>query len=106
MSFDGRVMTLEEAMDDIFRQIQVADNLNVEMRQLASLTEQQVEEEDDFKESVKFETQHPILSRAWFDFWRRSANGPNDHRNRAAILREWFASHKSQRKLKLAQEEG
>src|SRR3954452_2238384 len=56
VSFDGRVMTLEEALDDNFRQIQrMLTNLNVEMRQLAAKTEQEIDEDEDFKESVLFE---------------------------------------------------
>jgi hypothetical protein len=49
-------MSLEEALDENFRQIQrMLTRLNVEMRQLAAKTEQEIDEADDFKESVLFE---------------------------------------------------
>src|SRR5687767_511763 len=56
VAFDGRVMTLEAALDETMIGIQKQLNtLHVEMRRLAALTEQEVDEEEDFKESVAFE---------------------------------------------------
>ena len=49
-------MTMEQSLDENFRDIQkLLNQLHCEMRQGAALTEQEVNEDDDFKEAVLFE---------------------------------------------------
>ena len=52
---DVKEQTLEEALDYVMIEIQRRlNNLHMEMRRLACLTEQEIDEIDDFKESVLF----------------------------------------------------
>ena len=55
VAFNGQVMTLEESPDETMLKIQKQlNNLHVEMRRLAALTEQEINEEEDFRELVLF----------------------------------------------------
>ena len=106
VAFDGKVMSLEEALDENFRQIQkMLTGLHVKMRQLAALTEQEIDEDEDFRESVLFEDDA-------FDFvtgmvrlleeiplMARTITG-----TAPAECKEWYTAHKAARKAKLTQE--
>jgi hypothetical protein len=106
VTFDGRVMTLEEALDDNFRQIQrMLTNLNMEMRRLAAKTEQEIDEVEDFRESVLFEDVSFDLVTGMVRLLEeippmaRMITG-----NAPAECKEWYRLHKEQRKIKLTQE--
>ena len=106
--FDGKEQTLEEGLDSLMVKVHGGlNNLHMAMRRLASLTEQEIDELDDFKESVEFEDQS-------FDFVRGIVRNMKDIPVMAreitgkppAELKEWYAHHVAQRKLKIAMEEG
>ena len=55
MAFDGKVGTPNTALDYGMDSIQrLMNNLHMDMSKLASLTEQEIDESEDYKESVDF----------------------------------------------------
>jgi hypothetical protein len=106
VAFDGKVTSMEEALDENFRQIQrMLTGLHMKMRQLAALTEQEVDEETDFKESVLFED-------AAYDFVSGMVRLLEEIPPMARTItgtapkecKEWYTQHKEARKAKLAME--
>jgi hypothetical protein len=99
-------MSLEEALDENFREIQrKLTQLHVDMRQLAVLTEQEVDPVDDFKESVKFEDEASDQITGMVRLLEEIP--PMAHMITGTAppeCREWFAAHRAERKIKLAQE--
>ena len=58
VAYDGQVMTLGQSLDENFRGVQkLLNDLHVLMRQMAMCSEQEIDEDEDYKESVLFEDQ-------------------------------------------------
>lgn len=102
--FDGKVCTLEQALDDTMRQIQKNLNaLHVSMRQLAALTEQEIDEEADFKESVQFEDDASDWISGMVRLLEEIPPMAAKIRGTApAVCKEWYKAHVAERKVKLA----
>ena len=105
--FEGREQTLEEALDSCMQGIQKRlNNLHMEMRRLAALTEQEIDEVEDFKESVEFEDNAFDLVSGMIRLLKEIPLMARDITGTApAECKEWFAAHKEDRKVKLAAEE-
>jgi hypothetical protein len=99
-------MSLEDALDENFRMIQkMLTNLHVEMRRLAALTEQEVDENEDFRESVLFEDSSYDLVTGMVRLLEEIPPMAAEIRGKApAECKEWFIQHKAERKIKLARE--
>ena len=68
VAYDGQVMTLGQSLDENFRGVQkLLNDLHVLMRQMAMCSEQEIDEDEDYKESVLFEDQqYDIITRIVF----------------------------------------
>ena len=106
VAFNSQVMTLEEALDETMLGIQKQlNNLHVEMRRLAALTEQEIDEEDDFRESVLFEDSAYDLVNGMVRLLEEIPPMAAEIRGKAPPeCKEWFVAHKAERKIKLAAE--
>ena len=62
--FQGAEMSLEQALDTVCRSFQVCLNdLQLNLRQLTALEEQEIDEDDDFKAAVDLEDRPSTWSR-------------------------------------------
>jgi hypothetical protein len=104
--FNGEVVPPEQALDKGMIGIQrFLNNLHMEMRKLACLTEQQIDEEEDFRESVEF-AEHSsdlvtklvwLLDEVFLLVVRFQGKAPTE-------CKAWYVEHKAQRKVTLAAE--
>ena len=105
VAYDGRVMTMEQSLDENFRGIQrLLNDLHAAMRADCALVDQEIDDDEDFKEHVLHEDNvHDIISEMrrlldhlppMMDLTRGTT---------PAGCREWYRQHKEQRKLKIAQ---
>ena len=106
VAYDGQVMTLGQSLDENFRGVQkLLNDLHVLMRQMAMCSEQEIDEDEDYKESVLFEDQqYDIITRMVFLLeelipMAHTITGPPP-----ASCRDWLKSHKEERKVKLTRE--
>ena len=106
VAYDGQVMSLGQSLDENFRGIQkLLNDLHVLMRQMGMCADQEIDEDEDYKESVLFEDQqYDIVTRMVFLLeelipMAHTITGPPP-----ASCREWLKSHKEERKTKLARE--
>ena len=68
VAYDGQIMTLGQSLDENFRGVQkLLNDLHVLMRQMAMCMDQEIDEDDDYKESVLYEDQQcDIITRMVF----------------------------------------
>ena len=105
VAFNGQVMTLEEALDETMLGIQKQfNNLHVEMRQLAALTEQEIDEEEDFRESVLFEDSAYDLVNGMVRLLEEIPPMAAEIRGKAPPeCKEWFVKHVAEREILAAE---
>ena len=106
VAYDGQIMTLGQSLDENFRGVQkLLNDLHVLMRQMSMCMDQEIDEDDDYKESVLYEDQQcDIITRMVFLLeelipMAHTITGPAP-----ASCMEWLKSHKEERKSKLARE--
>ena len=103
---DGKEQTLEEALDYVMIEIQRRlNNLHMEMRRLACLTEQEIDEIDDFKESVLFRDTSVDYVTGLVRVLEEIPPMANDLVGKCPPeCKEWYTVHVAERKTKLAAE--
>ena len=103
---DGKEQTLEEALDYVMIEIQRRlNNLHMEMRRLACLTEQEIDEIDDFKESVLFRDTSVDYVTGLVRLLEEIPPMANDLVGKSPPeCKEWYTVHVAERKTKLAAE--
>ena len=103
---DGKEQTLEEALDYVMIEIQRRlNNLHMEMRRLACLTEQEIDEIDDFKESVLFRDTSVDYVTRLVRLREEIPPMANDLVGKPPPeCKEWYTEHVAERKTKLAAE--
>ena len=101
---DGKEQTLEEALDYVMIEIQRRlNNLHMEMRRLACLTEQEIDEIDDFKESVLFRDTSVDYVTGLVRLLEEIPPMANDLVGKSPPeCKEWYTVHVAERKTKLA----
>lgn len=106
VAYDGKVMTMEMALDENFRGIQrLLNDLHVGMRQAAALTEQQVDDEEDFREAVMYEDRDSDIITQMVRLLEELVPMNIMIRGTApAGCKDWYKEHKAARKIKLAAE--
>ena len=100
VSFQGKEMSLEEALDQTIRGVQNSLNdLQVALRQLANVEEQAIDTEEDFKEAVKLEDTTSDLVNDLVNLLEELPSIASDIRGRCPKeLKDWFTDHKLRRK--------
>ena len=106
VEYDGKVMTMEQSLDENFRGIQrLLNDLHVSMRADCALLDQEIDDEEDFKEHILHEdTATDIILNmerllSYFLPMMAMVRGTTP-----AGCREWYKQHKEERKQKLARE--
>ena len=96
VTYDGQVMTLGQSLDENFRGVQkLLNDLHVLMRQMAMSSDQEIDEDEDYKESVVFEDkQYDIITRMVYLLeelipMAHMITGPPP-----ANCRDWLEAHK------------
>ena len=104
--FEGRAQTLEEALDACMMGIgQRLTDLHMAMRHLASLTEQEIDEVSDFKESVEFEHRATDLVRNMVRLLEEIPPMAHEITGKPpAECKDWYSNLVTQRKAKLVTE--
>ena len=106
VSYQRREMTLEECLDECCRGIQGKLNeLQVALRNLAQISENEIDECDDFKQCVELEDQTIDLISGLTELLSELPGIASDIRgNSPKEMKDWYANHKAQRKLEKAKE--
>jgi len=104
VAYDGQVMSLEDALDKAMKGIQQRMNdLHFKMTALAALTEQEVDDESDFKESVEFEDVCEDLVDGMIHLLKELPDMAAKIRGTCPKeCREWYKLHRAERKAFLA----
>ena len=100
VTFQNQQMSLEEALDQTIRGVQNSLNdLQVALRQLANVEEQQIDTEEDFKEAVKLEDTTTDLVNDLVNLLEELPSIASDIRGKVPKeLKDWHLEHKARRK--------
>ena len=106
VNYQGREMSLEECIDECARGIQQKINdLQVALRNLAAVTEQDIDEVEDFKMCVDLEDETNDLISGLVELLEELPEIAADIRGKSPKeCKEWYAGHKAQRKDEKARE--
>lgn len=106
VSFQGKEMSLEEALDETCRGVQSRLNeLQVVLRNMASIENQDLDELDDFKECVELEEQTTDLIEELTNLLSELPGIAGEIRGKCPKeLKDWYKQHKDERKRIKAQE--
>ena len=106
VAYDGKVITMEQSLDENFRGIQgLLNELHVQMRADCALMDQEIDEDDDFKEHVLHEdSANDIIANmvrllSYFPPMMDMTRGSTP-----AGCREWYKAHKATRKEHIAKD--
>ena len=104
--FQGNEMSLEQALDTVMRSAQACLNdLQLNLRQLAVLEEQEIEEDDDFKAAVELEDRTVDLVDLLGNQLKELVPISADIRGSCPkSCREWYVARKSSLKERRARE--
>ena len=105
VNFHGREMSLEQALDETIRGVQNhLNNLQCLLRQLAAAEEQEVDEDDDFRQMVQLEDETADTVSALNELLSELPDIASDIRGPAPnpAMKAWHRTHKAERKLQLA----
>jgi hypothetical protein len=104
VNYMGQEMSLEQCIDECCRGIQGKLNeLQVALRNLAQLSEQEIDEVEDFKEAVSLEDQTVDLISGLTELLEELPEIAADIRGKCPKdCKPWYNSHKAQRKLEHA----
>ena len=97
VTFGGNEMSLEQALDTVIRSAQACLNdLQLNLRQLASLEEQEVDEDDDFQAAVDLEDRTVDLVELLGNQLKELVPIAADIRGSCPkSSREWYVAHKA-----------
>ena len=97
VQFQGAEMSLEQALDTVIRSAQACLNdLQLNLRQLAALEEQEVDEDDDFQAAVDLEDRTVDLVELLGNQLKELVPIAADIRGSCPkSSREWYAQHKA-----------
>ena len=100
VSFQGKEMSLEEALDQTIRGVQNSLNdLQVALRQLANVEEQAIDTEEDFKEAVTLEDTTTDLVNDLVNLLEELPSIASDIRGKVPKeCKDWYVEHKTRRK--------
>ena len=106
VQFQGAEMSLEEALDKVIRSAQACLNdLQLNLRQLAVLEEQEIDEDDDFKAAVELEDRTVDLVEMMTNLLKELLPVAADIRGSCPkTSREWFTQHRASLKERRARE--
>lgn len=100
ITYDGREMTVEQMLDQLIRQIQGGlNNLQMNLRNMCSLEEQTIDDDEDFREMVTLSDSTEDLTALLIHYLSELPVVVHEIRGPAPPgSKAWFAQHQAQRR--------
>ena len=100
VTYDGQEMTVEQMLDQLIRQIQSGlNNLQVNLRNMCSLEEQTVDDDEDFREMVGLSDSTEDLTSMLIHYLSELPTVLHEIRGPAPPgSKTWFTQHQAQRR--------